>query len=147
MLGKMTSQSFAANISSPVVVSPFDQRQFDFVGKHLLATYRQCNVERLLDLGGLLEEFRAGIHDSGAIILGESVQTFPNGGITAVFLLAESHASIHTYPEHAGCFIDMFTCGLECNPGAIEPRLSTFLETRQAESRIILRGDAFSSET
>jgi S-adenosylmethionine decarboxylase len=28
-----------------------------------------------------------------------------------LFMLSESHASIHTYPEHNACFLDIFTCG------------------------------------
>ena len=42
-------------------------------------------------------------------IQGESDSTLP-GGYSSVVLLAESHASIHTYPERSMAYLDMFSC-------------------------------------
>jgi len=39
----------------------------------------------------------------------------PNGGVSGVIVLAESHISIHTWPERDYAAIDIFMCG-ECNP-------------------------------
>ena len=36
---------------------------------------------------------------------------FPNGAITLVLILAESHLSIHTWPEESLIAIDLFSCG------------------------------------
>ena len=50
----------------------------------------------------------------GATLLNSARHVFPPDGMTIVMLLSESHASIHTYPEHNSCFVDLFTCGLDC---------------------------------
>ena len=49
---------------------------------------------------------------AGATILDISTFSAPEpGGITAVAVLLESHAVIHTYPEHGVYLVDAFTCG------------------------------------
>ncbi len=50
-----------------------------------------------------------------ATILGELFHAFPGGGVTGVVVLAESHISIHTWPETGYAAIDIFTCG-SCDP-------------------------------
>ncbi|MBI4706825.1 MAG: adenosylmethionine decarboxylase [Candidatus Omnitrophica bacterium] len=44
------------------------------------------------------------------------VHKFPVQGITGVILLAESHISIHTWPEHDYVAVDIFTCGEKTQP-------------------------------
>jgi S-adenosylmethionine decarboxylase len=44
-------------------------------------------------------------------VLDTSHVTFPNGAITLVLILAESHLSIHTWPEESLIAIDLFSCG------------------------------------
>jgi S-adenosylmethionine decarboxylase len=47
----------------------------------------------------------------GGHVLGRSHVVFPNGAITLVLILAESHLSIHTWPEESLIAIDLFSCG------------------------------------
>ena len=61
-----------------------------------------------------------------------------NGGISGILVLAESHISIHTWPERSFAAIDIFMCGV-CNPyaciavlkKAFEPGNTTLLERRR----------------
>lgn len=115
-------------------------QQFEFVGRHLLATYRNCVLEKLQEAESLVDALAAAIQASGATIVDHKVHTFPGGGFTALFVLAESHASIHTYPEHSSCFLDIFTCGLECDPAAFDLAMRAYLMPQSAAARIILRG-------
>lgn len=60
------------------------------------------------------------------------------GGVTGLFLLAESHCSYHTYPESAYIAIDVFTCGRE--PGGIVIRLIDSLDCKDHVIRYQRRG-------
>lgn len=44
-------------------------------------------------------------------ILNSSYHIFPNDGFTGLILLAESHAAIHTFPEHKKVWCELATCG------------------------------------
>lgn len=68
---------------------------------------------------------------SGATILHGHFHHFsPNGGVSGVLVLAESHVSIHTWPERDYAALDIFVCG-ECDPYKAIPHLKTgFLAER-----------------
>jgi len=83
---------------------------FSFCGKHLMLSFVGCKVD-LDDLTAIKRDMTAAIKAVGASILGEAESRFSPHGVSVVFLLSESHASIHTYPEHNACFLDIFTCG------------------------------------
>ena len=53
----------------------------------------------------------AAVHAGGGHVLDTSHVTFPNGAVTLVLILAESHLSIHTWPEENLIAIDLFSCG------------------------------------
>jgi S-adenosylmethionine decarboxylase len=63
------------------------------------------DVSELGTLAG--DAVRAG----GGHVLADSHVVFPNGAITLVLILAESHLSIHTWPEDSLISIDLFSCG------------------------------------
>ena len=69
-----------------------------------------CEVD-LNDLGIVKRDMMTAIQAVGASVVAEAESQFSPHGVSIVFLLAESHASIHTYPEHNACFLDIFTCG------------------------------------
>lgn len=82
--------------------------EYDFKGNHYIASFKNCQI---IKNSSLVPLFKSAIEKSGATILNYNEYIFPNGGITFVFLLSESHCSVHTYPEHNSLFIDLFTCG------------------------------------
>src|SRR5262245_43175091 len=47
----------------------------------------------------------------GATVVGEEFCVFPNGAVTGVLLLAQSHLSIHTWPEFALANVDLLSYG------------------------------------
>jgi S-adenosylmethionine/arginine decarboxylase-like enzyme len=60
--------------------------------------------------------------------------------MTAVYLLAESHVSIHTYPDSGSMFLDAFTCGDSCSPEVIVDELLAALGGCQYRTSIVRRG-------
>ncbi len=111
----------------------------EFIGHHFVASYMGCNQEALTDLKGLEAALADAVNASGAKILSSLKHVFPPNGLTMVFLLSESHASIHTYPEYGACFIDLFTCGNSCDASKFEAVLFDYLRPSQFNKQLLLR--------
>ena len=75
-----------------------------------------------------------------ATILGSHFHTFGGeGGVTGVLLLAESHLSIHTWPENAYAAIDIFMCGHHRIEAALQ-LLRTELQAEHSHTTVLSRG-------
>ncbi len=83
----------------------------DALGRHLLLELRECNVAVLDDLKYLENALVSAAIESGATVLDKSFHQFAPQGVSGVVLIAESHLSLHTWPEHAYAAVDIFTCG------------------------------------
>ena len=68
----------------------------------------------LTDADRVREILYAGAQAGGATVLGEKFCVFPNGAVTGVLVLAQSHLSIHTWPEYALANIDLLSYGALC---------------------------------
>ena len=93
-----------------------DPTPASFSGRHVLAELRGVDATRLADERGLADALRAALHDGGATVLDVVSHHFDPQGTTVVALLAESHASVHAYPEAGAAFVDVFTCGSTPTP-------------------------------
>ena len=114
-------------------------RSFDTVGAHVLADFWGCRPEKLDDARLLTQTLRQSARMAKMTILGEEVHKFRPQGVTAMLLLAESHISIHTYPEKGYAAIDVFTCGGGLTQQAIE-HLKQVLEPRHVKEVTVQRG-------
>ena len=65
----------------------------------------------LTDAPRLRAILRAGADAGGATVVGEEFVDFPNGAVTGVLLLAQSHLSIHTWPEFGLANVDLLSYG------------------------------------
>lgn len=57
--------------------------------------------------------FSRAVRESGLTVLDETYHAFAPHGFSCLLLLAESHASLHAWPEHGYIAVDLFTCNLE----------------------------------
>ncbi|MGZ8290122.1 MAG: adenosylmethionine decarboxylase [Telluria sp.] len=81
-------------------------------GVHLLADFHGVAPGKLTDCGLVDQLLRAGAEAAGARILHSHFHSFGEAmGVTGVVLLAESHISIHTWPEYGFAAADIFMCG------------------------------------
>ena len=69
------------------------------------------NTAVLTDASALREILRAGARAGGATVVGEEFHVFPNQAVTGVLVLAQSHLSIHTWPEFALANVDLLSYG------------------------------------
>jgi S-adenosylmethionine decarboxylase len=80
-----------------------------FAGRHLLLELWEAS--RLDDLAHVEAALREATEASGATLLEIKLHHFEGGGVSGVAILAESHISIHTWPERRYAAIDIFMCG------------------------------------
>jgi S-adenosylmethionine decarboxylase len=86
------------------------------LGKHLLLELKDCNREAINDLPFLRDTLLEAAEKAGATILGDSFHPFVPHGVSGVVVIAESHISIHTWPEFDYAAVDIFTCGTNVKP-------------------------------
>lgn len=81
-----------------------------FAGLHLIVDL--WDAERLDDLEFIENTLRDCVDAAGATLLHIHLHRFTeNGGVSGVAVLAESHISIHSWPEHGYAAMDIFMCG------------------------------------
>ncbi|MGP1281413.1 MAG: adenosylmethionine decarboxylase [Parasphingopyxis sp.] len=109
-------------------------------GRHVLADFHGCAAP-LDDIGLVERALRDAAQAAGATILDLDLHHFgPGQGVTGVALLAESHLSIHTWPEHDYAALDLFLCGRRHDiDGALQVLADAFAPSDIAR-RTIARG-------
>ena len=109
-----------------------------FAGVHLLVDMWDA---RNLDHPLAIEQtLCAAAVAAGATVLSVFHHLFsPNGGVSCIVALAESHISVHTWPERHFAAIDIFTCGA-CDPYLAIPTLRRFFAPSSLELNEIKRG-------
>jgi S-adenosylmethionine decarboxylase len=81
------------------------------VGKHCILELYDCDPARLDDEAFLRTAITTAAKRAGATLLNLITHRFEPQGVTGLALLAESHISIHTWPESGYAAVDVFTCG------------------------------------
>nr|WP_218016728.1 adenosylmethionine decarboxylase [Sphingomonas pruni] len=111
----------------------------DFSGTHLLADLFDC--DHLDDEARIETALRAAVTAADATLLDLKVHGFGTGqGVTGIALLAESHISIHSWPERGYAAVDMFLCGRRHDLDAALEALSGVLDAGRIEQRRFARG-------
>ncbi len=80
------------------------------LGRHIIAELYGCDPELLGNVEKLKELMLEATKKAGARVCGEFFCKL-NPGVTGIVAVAESHLSIHTWPEYGYAAIDIFTCG------------------------------------
>ncbi len=81
------------------------------LGKHLLVELRDCDPEILKSLDNVRNAMVSAAKKAKATIIDVSFHEFSPFGISGMVVIAESHLSIHTWPEYGYAAVDIFTCG------------------------------------
>ena len=117
----------------------FIQREgVEFAGTHLLLDL--YDASHLDDIDRIEKALRDIVTDCGATLLHIHLHHFsPSGGVSGVAVLAESHISVHTWPERDYAAFDVFMCG-NAQPENAIPVLKRALFPRRIEVFEELRG-------
>ncbi len=93
-----------------------DEKKLVFRSKHFLLELYRCDYEKLNDESFLRCTLNNAAKLANATVLNLLSNKFEPQGVTAIALLAESHLSIHTWPEAQYSAVDIFTCGQNMKP-------------------------------
>jgi S-adenosylmethionine decarboxylase proenzyme len=108
------------------------------IGRHCLFDVVGVSPEILDDPDRLSEVACRASHDAGATVRAVHVEHFEPNGASVLVVLAESHVSMHTYPDHGVALCDAFTCG-NPNPMTIAEDLAHGLGGRLKFNALIVR--------
>ena len=109
-------------------------------GTHLIVELSDCNKLLLDDIEHIQDAMVGAAAKAGATIVGQSFHKFSPSGVTGIVAIAESHLSIHTWPEYGYAAADIFTCGTVFKPQKAAGLLIEQLGSSRPEIRELHRG-------
>ena len=107
--------------------------------KHFLLELYRCDKEKINDESFLRCTLNRAAKLAKARVLNLISNKFEPQGVTAIALLAESHISIHTWPESNYSAVDIFTCGQNMLPELASQYLIEALKAEEHFLRVIDR--------
>ena len=109
--------------------------------RQILIELHGCPAERLNDADGIERAMLAAAEASGATVISAHFHRFSPLGVSGVVLIAESHLTIHTWPERGYAAVDVFTCGETVDPWGAHRSLMADLSAERGEAVELLRGE------
>ena len=112
---------------------------FAYAGEHLLVEF--WGARNLGNVEVIRDALESSAVAAGATVLHSYYHRFGDGGgVSGVSVLAESHITIHTWPERGFAAIDIFMCG-DCEPHVCIPTLESALAPTEVQTRSFRRGE------
>ena len=108
-------------------------------GRHLILDLYGCDSGILDDYEELQRLLEASLVMANATIRRIIGEKFKPQGVTLLALLAESHASVHTWPEIGYCAIDLYTCGDKTQTHRAAEFLKKKLKAKTTEQKELVR--------
>ncbi len=109
------------------------------LGRHLIAEFYDCDRSLLDDQKKIRKiMLEAAVH-VGATPVGECFHKFAPQGVSGSVIIAESHLSIHTWPQNGYVSVDVYTCG-GLNPRPAFDFIGSALNAKDGRFQEILRG-------
>ncbi|MBW1981457.1 MAG: adenosylmethionine decarboxylase [Deltaproteobacteria bacterium] len=110
------------------------------LGTHLIIELFQCDRATLDDPETLQHHLLEAVTLSGATPIQPFFHQFSPHGVSGIVVIAESHFSLHTWPEYGYCALDIFTCGEQIDGYLALSRLKQALGAQHVAVTEIKRG-------
>lgn len=110
------------------------------LGRQVLVEFYDCESDKINDVEYIESSFLTAVQKSGATIISHNFHKFSPHGVSGVVVIAESHVSIHSWPEYNYAAIDIFTCGDTIDPWVIQEYLKEAFESKNVSSMEMKRG-------
>lgn len=113
-------------------------------GIHYIDTFLECKNKKLMDKSRFCKEvITEKIGELGLTCVGYASKNFKIGGFSAVWLLEESHISLHTWPELGSVDMDIYVCNYSRDNSKRAKYLYEFLrnlfKSKKSKLRMIKR--------
>lgn len=112
------------------------------LGKHYLVEYVGCDEAEISQVAPVKKALLEAVERSGATYVKDSFHQFNPYGVSGIVLIAESHFSIHTWPEHHAAALDVFTCGETMNAESAIDFLGKQFGAAELHKKVMDRGTA-----
>ena len=116
------------------------ESKIGYVGRHLIVEFFNCDFDVINDEKFLESVLVKGLNEAGGRIIWKFFYKFHPYGVTGVILIAESHLSIHTWPEKGYVAIDIFTCGSKMDPWKAYKRIVEEIKPKRVRVLELKRG-------
>lgn len=113
----------------------------DTISHHYLIEFYGIDSNKLDDTDWIEHHMLSSLSGSGATYVNHYFHKFTPQGVSGVIVIAESHLSIHTWPEKEYAALDVFTCGPKTIADNILQHLTTELGPKSSKVDYILRGN------
>ena len=110
------------------------------LGKHIILEVHGVRKELLNDIERIERIMTEAVQLSGATVIKPFFHQFSPHGISGVIVIAESHFSIHTWPEYGYAALDLFTCGDQIKPDDAVQYLKNKMDAQHIHMMEIKRG-------
>ncbi len=113
---------------------------FSTQGNHFIVELSGCNSKHLTNLAFVENTLVEGVKKAKATLISQNFYQFSPQGVSGILLLAESHCSIHTWPEEGYAAIDIYTCGDHTMPEEACKYIAEKLQAQKVFFTNIIRG-------
>jgi len=110
------------------------------LGTHLIAEFYGCDANKISKVSYVKEAMEEAALKANATIIQSTFHQFNPYGVSGVIIIAESHLSIHSWPEYGYASIDVYTCGDHVDPWITLRYLEKAFEASDLEVMELPRG-------
>lgn len=110
------------------------------LGRQILVEFYDCDSDKINDVEFIESSFLAATKASKATVISHNFHKFSPYGVSGVVVIAESHVSIHSWPEYNYAAVDIFTCGDTIDPWVIQEYLKEAFNSKNISSMEMKRG-------
>jgi S-adenosylmethionine decarboxylase len=115
-------------------------------GYHLMLELFGCDSEKINSRKFLHHTVRTAVKRAGLTNLGSRFHQFEPHGVTGFTLLAQSHISLHTWPEYGYLVLDIFTCGDQNQADRLADQFLERLHPARVSRQVVRKGFQYSRE-
>lgn len=112
------------------------------LGFHSLFDFHACDAALLADREVVRAALLDAVREAGGTVVAEMFHQFEPHGVSGVVVIAESHITVHTWPERSFAAVDLFTCSPTLDHDRVEQSVARALKARQVMRQRYERGAA-----